>query len=69
MKTLKFQTNIKCEGCLKSVTPYLNHLDNVSSWKVKIDDPEKTLEVISETGDEQDVIEMVKKAGFEIEKV
>ncbi|MEQ8715110.1 MAG: heavy-metal-associated domain-containing protein [Cyclobacteriaceae bacterium] len=68
METIKFKTNINCGGCLKSVTPHLNELDSIESWKVDIENPNKILEVEVE-GDENEVIKAVVKAGFEIERV
>lgn len=67
METLKFKTNINCGGCVKSVTPHLNSLDEVESWRVDTDNPDKVLEVKVEEGFGQKVVEAVKKAGFEIE--
>jgi copper chaperone len=58
MKTVKFKTTINCDGCIRSVTPFLNELDNVDMWKVDIDDEDK-----------ETVTEAVKKAGFEIEEI
>ncbi|MDW3212123.1 MAG: heavy-metal-associated domain-containing protein [Reichenbachiella sp.] len=69
METIKFKTNINCGGCLKSVTPHLNELDNIESWKVDIENPNKILEVKLESGDEKTVVDAVINAGFEIEKV
>ena len=69
MKTVKFETNINCGGCIKSVTPFLNALDNIDLWKVDTDNPDKILEVTLDDEDTQSVIDAVKKAGFEIEKV
>lgn len=69
MKTIKFKTNINCSSCIKSVTPFLNELDNVDLWKVDTDNPDKILEVTLDNDDEAVVIETVKKAGFDIEKV
>ncbi len=66
MEALKFKTNINCSGCVKAVTPQLNQVDSISSWQVDTDHPEKILEVQSQTGDQQPVIEAVKKSGFEI---
>ena len=66
METLKFRTNINCGGCVKAVTPQLNQVDSIASWQVDIDNPDKILEVQSQTGDQQSVIEAVKEAGFEI---
>ncbi len=69
MKTVKFKTNINCGGCIKSVTPFLNDLDNIDLWKVDTDNPDKILEVTLDDTNEQSVIEAVKKAGFTIEKI
>lgn len=67
MKTIRFKTSIHCGGCMKSVTPFLNNLDNVDSWKVDLDSPEKILEVTVDDDDVKAVIDAVNKAGFEIE--
>jgi copper chaperone len=69
MKTVKFKTTINCDGCIRSVTPFLNELDNVDMWKVDIDDEDKILEVILDDEDKETVTEAVKKAGFEIEEI
>lgn len=67
MKTLKFKTTINCNNCIKSVTPFLNNLDNVEAWKVDLENPDKILEVTIDDQDENAVIEAVTKAGFKIE--
>jgi len=69
MKTLKYKTNINCGGCIKSVTPFLNELDNIDTWKVDIENPDKILEVNLEDDNKTIIIETVKKAGFEIEEI
>lgn len=68
METIKFKTNINCGGCLKSVTPLLNKLDIIDSWKVEIENPDKILEVKLD-GNENEVVKAVTEAGFEIEKL
>jgi len=68
MKTLKFKTNINCNNCIRSVTPFLNEVDSIEEWKVDIDNFDKILTVESENGSEGDVVEAVNKAGFEIVK-
>ena len=67
MKKVKFKTNINCGSCIKSVTPFLNEVDNLDEWKVDTDNPDKILEVELDDEDESTVIEAVKKAGFEID--
>ncbi len=69
MKTVKYKTNINCSGCLKSVSPFLNELDNIDTWKVNLENPDKILEV--ELDDENDavVVAAIKEAGFKIEEI
>ena len=69
MKTVQFKTNINCGGCIKSVTPALNELDNLDTWKVDTDNPDKILEVVLDDENETTVIEAVKGAGFKIEVI
>lgn len=67
MKTVQFKTNINCGSCVASVTPFLNVVDNIVTWKVYTDHPEKILEVELEDENENTVIDAVKKAGYLIE--
>ena len=67
--TVKFKTNINCGSCINSVTPYLNEVDNIDLWKVDTDNPNKILEVELDDDNTETVINAVKKAGFEIEKI
>ena len=69
MNTYRFKTNINCGGCVKNVTPYLNELDDVDTWKVDTDNPDKVLEVVLDEGGPEQVEIAVKKAGFRIEMV
>ena len=69
MKTVKYKTNINCGGCINSVTPFLNEVDNIDTWKVDTENPDKILEVNLDDENEAFVIEAVKKAGFEIEPI
>jgi copper chaperone len=69
MSTYTFKTNINCGNCIKSVTPFLNDLDNVDSWKVDTENPDKILEVELDDEDLQAVVCAVEQAGFKIEKI
>ena len=66
MKALKFKTNINCDSCIRSVTPFLNSVDSIDEWKVDVENTEKILTVESDNGSESEVIEAVTKAGFKI---
>lgn len=69
METLKFKTTIKCSGCIAKVTPFLNEESTIEKWDVNINTPEKTLTVETRETDGEKIIDAVKKAGFEIEKI
>ncbi|KAA3436003.1 heavy-metal-associated domain-containing protein [Rufibacter hautae] len=67
METLKFKTNIKCGGCVATVTPFLNGEKSIEKWQVDTNNPDKILTVEGNTVDEGEVIEAIEKAGFRIE--
>ena len=64
MKPIQYKTNINCASCLQSVTPFLNDLDNIDTWKVDTDNPDKILEANLDDENEETVIEAVKKSWF-----
>lgn len=68
MKTVTYKTNINCGSCIRSVTPFLNELDNVEEWSVDTDNPDKILKVELDDENDKVVVEAVEKAGFKIEK-
>ncbi len=69
MNTYKFKTTINCGSCIKAVTPHLNKLEGVEEWNVDTNNPDKILEVRSETLQAQEIKETVEKAGFKAEQV
>jgi copper chaperone len=70
MDTLKFKTNMKCDGCVSTVTPYLNKLIDVESWQADLANPEKILTVNGKDGiRSQEVISALEQAGFKAEEV
>ena len=56
-----------CDGCIKSVVPFLNEVDTIDFWKVDTKKANKILEVNLDNDDIKIVIETVKKAGFTID--
>ena len=70
MKTLKFKTNIKCGGCIATVTPHLNNLSDVEGWEVDTENPDKILTIKGKDGiNDQEVVNTLAKAGYKAEKV
>jgi len=65
METLKFKTNIKCDGCIATVTPALDTLQGVNKWEVDINHPDKVLTVQSEEAlSASEVISALKTKGY-----
>jgi copper chaperone len=70
METLKFKTNIKCGGCIATVTPTLNTLEGIAKWEVDTANPDKILTVESENGlTANDIISALKNKGYQAEKI
>lgn len=71
METQKFQfkTNINCGGCVTKVTPHLEKAEGVDSWEVDTANRDKILTVNAAGASADDIIQVVKDAGFNIEPV
>ncbi|MRX46241.1 heavy-metal-associated domain-containing protein [Pedobacter puniceum] len=69
METIKFKTNIKCGGCIATVTPALNALAGINKWEVDTANADKILTVEAEGLSAQEVADTVKKAGFTAEQI
>ncbi|NIG53360.1 heavy-metal-associated domain-containing protein [Chitinophaga sp. Cy-1792] len=69
METYKFKTNINCSGCVAGVTPHLNQATGVETWNVDTANPSKVLTVETNGVTAEEVVAIVKKAGFSAEKI
>lgn len=63
----KFKTNIKCDGCVAKVTPYLNEIAGESHWAVDLKDPQRILTIDSEI-DELKINQSLNKIGYKVER-
>jgi copper chaperone len=65
MKTYKFKTNIKCGGCVDTISSYLDNAQEISQWDV---DTLNNDNILTVSGPEslvaRDVIDIVNLAGF-----
>jgi len=69
METIKLKTNVRCNGCIAKVTPYLNGLKGVEKWNIDLNDPSRilTAEVFGITS--EDIVAALQKAGYLAEKL
>jgi copper chaperone len=69
MKTIRFKTNLKCGGCVKAITPGLESLNIIDTWSVDLETPDRILEIKAPEDVSEQVIESVKKAGYQISRL
>ncbi len=69
MTTLKFKTNIKCGGCIATVTPFINEVAGIDKWEVDTTTADKILTVDTATATSIEIEQAVKKAGYTIESL
>lgn len=69
MNTLKFKTNIKCGGCIATVTPHLNQVKGIISWNVDTTDPLKIMTVETEGISAEEITSVIKTAGYQAELI
>ena len=63
---LKFKTNINCGNCIRSVSGFLNEIENIS-WEVDTTTPDKILTVDGENLNKKEIVDAVENAGFDID--
>lgn len=69
MKKYQFKTNINCSGCVAQVTPHLSANQDIKNWNVDTVNPQKLLTVETENLSEEEVRNIVEKAGFKAQTV
>jgi copper chaperone len=69
MTDLKFKTNIKCGGCIATVTPFLDKVNGIQKWEVDTTIPEKILTVTGDFKSTESIENAIKEAGYSIEKI
>ncbi|MCF6360521.1 MAG: hypothetical protein L3J29_07140 [Cyclobacteriaceae bacterium] len=68
-KTLTYKTNIKCNGCIATITPFFEEKEAIKNWSVDLESPDRILTIELENGEASEVESLIKQAGYEAEKV
>ncbi|MDE6483027.1 MAG: heavy metal transport/detoxification protein [Rikenellaceae bacterium] len=68
MKTMKFKTSAKCGGCVAKIDAVLEGRLPDGSWSLDLSSPDKILTVEADVS-EDEIISLVKSAGFRAERV
>lgn len=65
MSKLVFSSTIKCTGCINTVRPELDNLNDITHWEVDLAHPQRLLTVDSKSGNPQYVIDALKAVGYQ----
>ena len=68
MKTMRFKTSAKCGGCVAKIDAALEGRLPDGSWSIDLSSPDKVLTVEADVT-EDEIIALVKSAGFKAEKI
>jgi copper chaperone len=61
---MEFSTNLKCEGCVAAIREDMDAKAGQTGWEVDLTDPARKLIVHNTQISENDVINIINKAGF-----
>ena len=67
METLKFKTDLHCNHCIATITPYLDDMSEISQWTVDLKDENKTLTVKGDNLSSEKIIDALAQAGYACE--
>lgn len=67
MSEYKFKTTINCQNCVNLVRQFMNDEPAIEQWEVDTQNPDKVLTVSGPDITREQVISVVRDAGFEIE--
>lgn len=68
MKTSKFKTNAKCDGCVARIADKLNEIVPREQWNIDLSTTDRVLTVTEDVPDEK-IIAVVVAAGYKAEKL
>ncbi|RIV36704.1 heavy-metal-associated domain-containing protein [Flagellimonas lutimaris] len=66
-KEFQFKTNLNCGGCVSKVKSDLDNQEGIVQWHVDTDNANKILTVKSKGITKDEIADIVKQKGFQIE--
>lgn len=69
MEVLKFKTSLKCDGCVKKITPVMDEMDGIKTWGVQLNEADKILTVSGEHLDEKAISKALEGQGFTAQRL
>ncbi|MFC2151192.1 heavy-metal-associated domain-containing protein [Bacteroidota bacterium] len=73
MKTLRFKSSLKCNGCVNAIKPGMDAIKEIHSWRVFLDVQDKVIEVDFDNAEEDKIANAVQntvsEAGYKIDRL
>ena len=66
--TMKFKTNLSCNGCVASLRPKMQEEKKIESWEMDLENEDKILTVHGDLT-ASEVLEILDGVGFKGEKI
>lgn len=68
-KTLSYKTNIKCNGCIATITPFFDTNKAIKKWYVDLESADRILTIELENEEASNIESLIKEAGYEAESI
>jgi copper chaperone len=65
----KFKTNIKCNGCIQKVRPFLSNIKEIKEWNVDLSSHDRILTVDGADLKPEVIISALKLAGYKADLI
>lgn len=65
MEKIRLKTNLKCSLCVEKIAKVLDSNNQVRSWSVDLDSPDRVLEAETSLRREE-LIEIIEKEGYRV---
>jgi len=65
MTTHRYRTDLRCQGCVATITPWLGEEPDIASWRAETDSPDKVLTVVGDVPRSR-VEELLGRGGYRI---
>lgn len=69
MESYTFKTNLKCNGCINAIKPVMEQIPEIIEWNADLTNPDRLLHVTCSLDVAEQIIEGIKKAGYQISRL
>jgi copper chaperone len=64
MSTLKFNTTLKCSGCVNTIKPNFDNEQAIQNWEVDLNSNPKVLTVETDSLKPEEIQALLQKSGY-----